>query len=229
MASTTPSSCPTRIAVFVSGSGTNLASLITASTNGTLPVEISLVLSSSSKAYALTRASDAQIPTITHNILPYKRAHPQEDPSDRSTSEAARDAYMADLARIVLDHEPSIQLIVLAGFMLVMTPSFLDPVAKKGVPVINLHPSLPQAIIGTDAIPRAWSAFQEDKGQNVTGVTIHYVICELDKGPAILYENVRIRDGESLEELEERMHRVEHRRVSQADRLGIRKADMRIG
>jgi folate-dependent phosphoribosylglycinamide formyltransferase PurN len=97
-------------------------------------------------------------------------------------------------------------LVVLAGWMLVLGEAFLERFPAR---VINLHPALPGTFAGTHAIERAHAAFQrgEIKG---TGVMVHRVIPEVDAGPVITREPVPIFPGESVDELEERIHHVEH-------------------
>ena len=100
-------------------------------------------------------------------------------------------------------------LIVCAGWMHIVTPSFLSPIASAGIKIINLHPALPGEFAGAGAIERAWAAGREE-GLKRTGVMIHEVIAEVDAGEAIVTKEVELKEGESLEELEERMHAVEH-------------------
>jgi phosphoribosylglycinamide formyltransferase len=156
-------------------------------------------------AFGLERAAKASIPTTYHNLVPYKKRHPQ---TDEGTT-AARAEYDADLAHIVLALDPKPDAIVCAGWMHIVTPSFLDPVAGAGIRVINLHPALPGEFAGAGAIERAWEAGR--KGEITrTGVMIHEVIAEVDAGEPIVTREVELRQGEELEELERRMHEVEH-------------------
>lgn len=90
-----------------------------------------------------------------------------------------------------------------------MTPSFLDPLAAAGIKIINLHPALPGEFAGAGAIERAWKAGREE-GLKRTGVMIHEVIAEVDAGKAVVVQEVELREGESLEGLEGRIHEVEH-------------------
>lgn len=156
-------------------------------------------------AYGLERAAKASIPTTYHNLVPYKKKHPQTPDG----TEAARTAYDADLANIILSFSPKPDLIVCAGWMHIVTPSFLTPIAVAGIKIINLHPALPGEFAGAAAIERAWKAGIEE-GLTRTGVMIHEVIAEVDAGKAIVTAEVDLRDGESLEELENRIHDVEH-------------------
>ncbi|KAI5358338.1 putative formyl transferase [Septoria linicola] len=133
---------PTPITVLISGSGTNLQALIDASTSTTpsLPnTQIIRVISDRKNAYGLTRASTANIPTTHHSWLPFKNSYP-DDPSNPQSSEA-RNRFDSALADIVLQDSP--QLIVCAGWMRILTPSFLDRMSEAHIPIINLHPALP--------------------------------------------------------------------------------------
>jgi phosphoribosylglycinamide formyltransferase len=106
--------------------------------------------------------------------------------------------------------------------MHIVTPQFLDPIAAAGIRIINLHPALPGEFAGAGAIERAWKAGKEE-GLKRTGVMIHEVIAEVDAGEAIVTKEIELREGESLEELEERVHKVEHGLIVEGTRkaLGI--------
>jgi phosphoribosylglycinamide formyltransferase len=106
--------------------------------------------------------------------------------------------------------------------MHIVTPQFLDPIAAAGIRIINLHPALPGEFAGAGAIERAWKAGREE-GLKRTGVMIHEVIAEVDAGEAIVTKEIELREGESLDELEERVHEVEHGLIVEGTRkaLGI--------
>lgn len=133
--------------------------------------------------------------------MPYKKKHPEA--IDRARSE-----YDADLAQIILSADPRPDLIVCAGWMHIVTPSFLTPISSAGIKIINLHPALPGEFAGAGAIERAWKAGHEE-GLKRTGVMVHEVIAEVDAGEAIVTREVELKEGESLEGLEERIHSVE--------------------
>ncbi|KAM3414579.1 Phosphoribosylglycinamide formyltransferase [Cercospora zeina] len=161
-------STPTRLTILISGSGTNLQALIDActSTPPTLPnTRIIRVLSDRKAAYGLTRAEQAQIPRTYFPWLPYKTAHP-DDPSN-PTQSPARQKYDAALAIEILKDAP--HMIVCAGFMRILTPAFLDPIAAHNIPIINLHPALPGDLVGAGCIERAWEEFEQQKREK-TGV-----------------------------------------------------------
>ena len=130
--------------------------------------------------------------------------------------------YDAKLAEIVLELQPD--LVVLAGWMHILSEKFLQPLVRpateegKGgekIPIINLHPALPGAFDGANAIARAHEAFERGEVQK-TGIMVHEVISEVDKGAPILVKEVEMVKGESVEALEERMHQVEHSLIVQA-------------
>ena len=178
----------------------------------TLPPHTSIVhvLSNRKAAYGLHRAASAHIPTTYHNLLAYKKTTNNPSADDA----AARDRYDADLATLIL-HNPNLtiptpDLIVCAGFMHVLSPSFLRTLTTHTppIPIINLHPALPNAFNGTDAIARAWHAFQRGDVAG-SGVMVHRVVEEVDMGEPLVVKEVEMRVGEGLSEFEERLHRVE--------------------
>ena len=188
-----PDRAPYRVSVLVSGSGTNLQSLIdTVHAHGG-PVEIVQVVASRPDAPALGRAEAAGLPTAVVE---------QGDHPDR----AARDRHLAD---VVAAARPD--LVVLAGWMSILTDAFLARFPDR---VINLHPSLLPSFPGMRAIDEAvaW-------GVRWTGVTVHFVEEQVDAGPPVLQEPVEVRQGEDVEDLRARIHAVEHRLVPEAVRL----------
>lgn len=106
--------------------------------------------------------------------------------------------------------------------MHILAPTFLGPLSSAGVPCINLHPALPGKYDGINAIGRAYQDFLDGKLDNdETGVMIHYVISEVDAGQPILVEKVKIQKGETLEEVTERIHGVEHKAIVQGTEMAI--------
>jgi phosphoribosylglycinamide formyltransferase-1 len=183
-----------RVAVLVSGSGTNLQALIDdLHAPESEPVRIVLVVASRDDAPALERARRAGIATAVVR---------QADHADRG----ARDRALAD---VVAGADPG--LVVLAGWMSILTGDFLDRFPDR---VLNLHPSLLPAFPGLEAIERAL-----EWGARWTGVTVHFVEEEVDAGPPVLQEPVSIGYGESSESLAARVHEVEHRILPRAVRL----------
>lgn len=120
------------LVVLISGEGTNLQALIDAQCSE-FAAKIVQVISNRQKAGGLKRAEQAGIPTAYHNLVKYKREYPEE--------QEARDQYDKDLAHIILKTRPS--LVVCAGWMHILAPTFLKPLDEAGIPVINLHPALP--------------------------------------------------------------------------------------
>jgi len=121
-----------------------------------------------------------------------------------------REEYDFELAKKVDEIQPN--LVILAGWMLILSPKFLDKVSCE---VINLHPALPGQFAGTNAIERAFQAFQKGEITH-TGVMIHKVVPEIDAGETILTLQVPINKNDSLEDLEQRMHETEHKIIVEA-------------
>ena len=120
------------LVVLISGEGTNLQALINAQEE--IPAKIIKVISNRQGAGGLQRAKSANIPTAYHNLVKYKKEYPDDE-------KKAREVYDGVLARMILEARPS--LVVCAGWLHILAPSFLQPLAEAGIPVINLHPALP--------------------------------------------------------------------------------------
>jgi phosphoribosylglycinamide formyltransferase len=207
----------TRLTVLISGSGTNLQALIDACNTPSLPsTSIIRVVSNRKGVKGLERAEKASIPTAYHNLVKYKKQYPDDGPS--SEFKNAREEYDKDLAELVLADKPD--MVVCAGWMHILAPTFLSPLKVAGVPVINLHPALPGQFNGANAIGRAHQAFQEGKVKQ-TGVMIHYVISEVDMGQPILVREIPLNERESLDDLEARMHENEHEVIVQGTKMAI--------
>jgi formyltetrahydrofolate-dependent phosphoribosylglycinamide formyltransferase len=210
------------------GTGSNLQALIDATLieSTALPgAYISFVLSNRKAAYGLTRASTSNppIPTAVSSLKTYQSKHPG----------ATRDEYDVDLARIIIDaHDGRApDLIVLAGFMHIVSPVFLAAMGHAGdgrskapawaparpVPIINLHPALPGAFDGAQAIERAFAAFQRGDIRS-TGVMVHEVVAEVDRGSPVLVREVPIERDDTLASLEEKIHVLEHRLIVEGTR-----------
>lgn len=182
-----------RLAVLISGNGSNLQAIMDACAVGALPAEIVLVVSNRCAAYGLTRAGQAGISARCFPWQPYR---------DAGRSRVAYDASLADLVATCAP-----DLVVLAGWMHVLGPAFLDRFPGR---VLNLHPALPGAFAGTDAIARAFEAFGRGEITH-TGVMVHWVVPEVDAGPVVATAQVPIYPGEALADLEARIHETEHR------------------
>ncbi len=184
------------IAVFVSGNGSNLQALIDAEHSGNLSDgEIKLVVCDQPDAFALIRAQKADIPVFLQEGKGY----------------ASREAY--DQSIIQRLKKDKIELIVLAGFMRILSGHLVNEYKNK---ILNIHPALLPAFKGANGIKDAYEA-----DVDVTGVTVHFVTEELDSGPVILQEKVPIEKDDTLEELEEKVHKVEHEMYPEAVRMFI--------
>ena len=192
-----------RIVVLASGSGTNLQALIDAVEAGRLRAELARVIVNRSGARARGRARRAGIPEECRLLGPYL-----QDAPDRA---AARRRYDADLAGAVAAEQPD--LVVLAGWMHLLSTAFLDHFPER---VVNLHPALPGAFPGANAIGDTWTAYRAGEVASA-GVMVHYVVDEgVDDGPVIATEEVPILHHDSIDTLTERIHRVEHRLLVEA-------------
>jgi formyltetrahydrofolate-dependent phosphoribosylglycinamide formyltransferase len=195
-----------RLAVFVSGSGTNLQAILDSIAEGTLEAQVVLVVSNRKAAFGLKRAERAGVPTLYFPLKPY------------AETGKSREVYDADLAGQVSTSQPD--LIVLAGWMHVLSSAFLDRFPDK---VINLHPALPGMFPGTDGIQRGFEAYQRGEITH-SGCMMHYVVPEVDAGPVVVQAEVPITPDDTLDSFEERMHATEHRIIVEAIRLHLQKA-----
>ena len=174
-----------RVAVLLSGRGSNFQSLLSASLEGSLGGEISLVVSNRPGAGGLAIAHDAGIETalIDHQRYP------------------SREVFDQDLAGVLDSAQPD--LVVLAGFMRILTSDFVERFAER---LMNIHPSLLPLYPGLHTHQRAL-----DNGDSHAGATVHYVTGELDGGPPVLQTRVPICAGDDADLLAARVLKVEHR------------------
>jgi phosphoribosylglycinamide formyltransferase-1 len=173
----------TRVAVLISGEGSNLQALIDAERAGQLGARIATVVSNVSAARGLERARAAGIEAL------HLGAHGKE-----------RADYDAALADLLAAREP--ELIVLAGFMRILGPKFVEFYAGR---MLNLHPSLLPKYPGLDTHRRVLEA-----GDPWHGATVHFVTSELDAGPAIIQYRLAVRPGDTADSLAQRVHKGEH-------------------
>lgn len=173
-----------KIGVLLSGSGTNLQAIIDAIAHDALPVEIVHVVSSRPDAYGIERARTAGIPTTVLNREVY--ADPQ-----------AADARIVEALRAA-----GAEYVVMAGYMRKLTPVVLDAFPDR---VLNLHPALLPSFKGARAIQDAF-----DVGVKVTGVTVHLANEDYDKGPIVAQRAVVVREADTIDDLEARIHATEH-------------------
>ena len=179
-----------RVAVFVSGSGSNLQAIIDA---GIPSIEIALVFSNNPDAYALKRAEDHGIPTLVINHRDFK----------------SREEFEGEILKHL---EPlGVELIVLAGFMRILSPVLVRAYANR---MINLHPALLPSFPGIHAARQAIEA-----GVKFTGCTVHFVDEGVDSGPIILQAVVPVEDGDDEDSLLQKIHAEEHRIYPEAIRL----------
>jgi phosphoribosylglycinamide formyltransferase-1 len=171
-------------AVLASGNGSNLQAIIEAGKKGKIKGTLQLVLSDKADAYALTRAEKAGIRTVVI------------DPKDFSSREAFDEAVVKALKK------ENIQLVVLAGFMRILSPAFIKAFKDR---IINVHPALLPAFKGGHAIKDAL-----EYGARVTGVTVHFVDEEVDHGAIIAQAPVEIAPNDNMDALAQRIHKVEH-------------------
>lgn len=172
-------------AVLASGRGSNLKAIIEAIQGGKIKAQLRVVISDKKEAYALEHARSAKIPAVY--IDP--KNFPDRASFDRAVVECLK--------------EYGIDFIVLAGYMRLLSDYFIEQYPDK---ILNIHPSLLPEFKGMHAIKKAFEV-----GVSLTGSTVHFVVKELDSGPIILQEPVRVDSNDSLEALEEKIHQSEHR------------------
>jgi phosphoribosylglycinamide formyltransferase 1 len=175
---------PLSIVILISGGGSNLQSIIDHIADNTLNATIAAVISNKSDAYGLQRAKKANINT---EIIDHKQY-------------GNREAFDSELTRIIEKYQP--QLIVLAGFMRILTDDFVDHFFGK---MINIHPSLLPRHRGLNTHKRALEA-----GDKEHGLSIHYVSSELDGGPVIIQKTVPVLKNDSEASLAQRVLTQEH-------------------
>lgn len=185
--------------------GSNLQALIDAAGTDALPnAQITHVISSRSNVYGLERAARHNIPSTVCALKTFLTRNPG----------SSRQDFDRHVAQLVVSTTPD--LVVLAGWMLILSDKFLEITNAAHVPCINLHPALPKAFDGANAIGRAYEAYKRGETTK-TGAMVHRVIAEVDRGEPLVVEEIEMRD-ETLEELEARIHTVEHRIIVQGAR-----------
>jgi phosphoribosylglycinamide formyltransferase-1 len=183
------------IAVFASGRGTNFAAIIRAAKKGVFKADLALLVCDQPKAGAIAKAKRAgiKVALIKREDFPGKKEFEEEIIKNLEAQE--------------------IGLIVLAGFMRMLSLEFVQRYNGR---IINIHPALLPSFKGTEG---ARDAF--DYGAKVTGVTVHFVDELMDHGPIILQQPVKIVEGDTLESLEARIHKQEHKLYPQAVKLFV--------
>ena len=170
------------IAVFASGRGTNFSAIIRAAKRGEIKANLSLLVSDNPKAGAIAKAKRAKV-----KVALIKR----ED-------SATKEDFEAKIIQRLKDD--MIDLIVLAGFMRILSPGFVRQYCGR---ILNIHPALLPSFKGTQGIKDAF-----DYGAKVAGVTVHFVDEKMDHGPIILQQAVRVEEADTLASLEAKIHKI---------------------
>ncbi|MBV6717350.1 phosphoribosylglycinamide formyltransferase [Paenibacillus chitinolyticus] len=173
-----------RIAVFASGSGSNFQAVADAVRSGRLEAELALLVSDRPQSKVVERAKQADVPVFAFSPKAYD----------------SREVYETEILQLLREKE--IDLIVLAGYMRILTPVLVEPFYGR---MINVHPSLLPAFPGIKGIDQAL-----EYGVKVTGVTVHYVDGGLDSGPIIAQRALEIREDDTVDSLTGRVHAAEH-------------------
>lgn len=184
---------PIKLAILVSGNGSNLQAIIDHIEAGEINARIVCVISNNPDAFALTRASKHRIPTIIHE----------------NRGIASRREYDAALVNILQSH--GVELIVLAGFMRILSEVMVTAFPNA---IINIHPALLPAFSGLHAQQQAI-----DYGVRFSGCTVHLVDCGTDTGPIILQAVVPVEQDDTEATLSARIQKEEHRTFPEAIRL----------
>jgi phosphoribosylglycinamide formyltransferase-1 len=183
-----------RVAILISGRGSNMAALIEASKEKDFPAEIVIVISNRTDAGGLERAKSNGIPTLAIESKPFG--------TDRAAFEAALQSAL---------DQHSVELICLGGFMRLLTAEFVQRWYGR---MLNIHPSLLPSFPGLEPQAQALRA-----GVKISGATVHFVIPETDAGPILMQGAVAVRDDDTPETLAARILEIEHRIYPDALRL----------
>jgi phosphoribosylglycinamide formyltransferase 1 len=183
-----------RVAILISGRGSNMAALIRAAAAENFPAEIAVVISNRADAQGLAKAEASGVPTVVVESKPFGR--------DRAGFEAALQSEL-DRHRV--------ELVCLGGFMRLFTAEFVQRWYGR---MLNIHPSLLPSFPGLDPHGQALRA-----GVKISGATVHFVIPETDAGPILMQGAVSISDHDTADTLSERILEVEHRIYPDALRL----------
>ena len=183
------------IAVFASGRGTNFQVIIEAVRKGKIKARLAMLVCDDPQALAMERAKKAKIKValIRREDYPGKKE------------------FEAEIIRRL--KEEKIDLIVLAGFMRLLSPEFVRVYSGR---ILNIHPALLPSFKGTQGIKDAF-----DYGAKITGVTVHFVDEKTDHGPIILQQAVKIGESDTLTSLEAKIHKIEHKLYPEAVRLFV--------
>lgn len=189
---------PVKIGVLISGGGTNLQSIIDNISTGYINGKIELIVSNRENAYGLTRGKDAGIETMFVDTKKFS--------SDRDYNYFITEAFK----------KRGIQLIVLAGYLKVLNEEFVKTYKNR---IINIHPSLIPSFSGKGYYGEKIHKEVLDYGVKYTGATVHFVDEGTDTGPIILQEVVKVEDDDTVESLQKKVLKVEHKLLVEAIKL----------
>jgi phosphoribosylglycinamide formyltransferase-1 len=182
-----------KIAILISGRGSNMESIAEACASGRIPAQISLVISNEPDAPGLQKARTRRVEAM---VIDHRQSASREE-HDRRIHQALK--------------SHAVDLVCLAGYMRVLTPAFIREWKGK---VMNIHPSLLPSFPGLDPHGQALQA-----GVKISGATVHFVIPEADAGPIIMQGAVMVADDDTSETLSQRILGIEHRIYPEALRL----------
>ena len=184
------------IAVLASGNGTNFEAIVRSVEEGKLKnANIKILIGDRKDAFVYKRAKRYGVKTLFIN------------------SKSFKNRVLFDKEAVKILRKEKIELVVLAGFMRILSPHFVKAFKNR---ILNIHPALLPSFKGDSAIKEA-----HKYGVKITGVTVHLVDNEVDHGPIILQEALKVKERESLESLEKRIHRLEHKLYPEAIKLFI--------
>ena len=183
------------IAVFCSGSGTNLQAIIDSQKKGYIKAAIKLVVSDTPGCYALKRAENSGVKTVVVERKNYK----------------AKKDFEAEIINVL--KKEGIGLIVLAGYMRMLSEDFIRAYENK---ILNIHPALLPSFKGTRGIKDAF-----EYGVKVTGPTVHFVTVDMDAGPVIMQSPVKVTEDDTEESLGQAIHEEEHKIYPRAIQLFV--------
>lgn len=189
---------PINIGVLISGGGTNLQAIIDNIENGTINGKIKLIVSNKENAYGLVRGKTHNIETL---FLDRKKFNSEEDYNLKLIDEFKK---------------RGVDLIVLAGYLRVLTPDFINYYHNK---IINIHPSLIPSFCGPGYYGRRVHEEVLKYGVKYTGATAHFVDEGTDTGPIILQEVVKVEDEDTIDSLSKKVLEIEHKILVQAVKL----------
>ncbi len=174
-----------KIGVLASGNGTNFQELINLSKKGELDVDIKVLITNKDDAGCIKRAKSVQIP---HKII-------------RGKDFLQKELFELEIANTLIHYD--VELIVMAGWMKILTPFFINKFKNK---IINIHPSLLPSYKGGSAIRDSIL-----NGSKITGCSVHFVDEEVDSGALIMQAALSIRDDDDIDSLSRRIHMLEHK------------------